>query len=387
MPDIFPVEMMVNTSMQYLYNIKTGSQVIYITILLFILSAFVASPFIYVEIAVRSNGIIRPVAEKSEIKTMYSGTIDSINCRDGEYILARNPLIYLQSNLIQSKLKLVAFKQEEKRVEIQDLEMLCNTRLNFKFLEEQLHSVLYRKQLKEFLSVLQDNSISLTKINRDLAIRKQLYDDGKIVALQEVEDKQFELNKSIALGQITIEQQLNKWQSEIKEKKMELLQLSAEEEQLKIEKSFTVIRASVSGTVQQFNGKYKGDFLQAGEVIAIISPDSTLVANCYVTPADIGLIKIGQPVNFQLDAFNYNSWGFIQGVVDEVGNDFVVTDQQPVFLVKCRLFSTSLSLKNGYSRPLKKGMTLQARFVITKRSLWQLVYDKIDNWLNPILKN
>ena len=45
------------------------------------------------------------------------------------------------------------------------------------------------------------------------------------------------------------------------------------------------------------------------------------------------------------------------------------------------------SLKNGYSRPLKKGMTLQARFVITKRSLWQLVYDKIDNWLNPILKN
>jgi len=387
MPDIFPVEMMVNTSMQYLYNIKTGSQVIYITIILFILTAFVASPFINVEIAVRSNGIIRPVAEKSEIKTMYSGTIDSINCRDGEYILARNPVIYLQSNLIQSKLKLVAFKQEEKRVEIRDLEMLCNTRLNFKFLEEQLHSVLYRKQLKEFLSVLQDNSISITKINRDLAIRKQLYDDGKIVALQEVEDKQFELNKSIALGQITIEQQLNKWQSEIKEKKMELLQLSAEEEQLKIEKSFTVIRASVSGTVQQFNGKYKGDFLQAGEVIAIISPDSTLVANCYVTPADIGLIKIGQPVNFQLDAFNYNSWGFIQGVVDEVGNDFVVTDQQPVFLVKCRLFSTSLSLKNGYSRPLKKGMTLQARFVITKRSLWQLVYDKIDNWLNPILKN
>jgi len=387
MPDIFPVEMMVNTSMQYLYNIKTGSQVIYITIILFILTAFVASPFINVEIAVRSNGIIRPVAEKSEIKTMYSGTIDSINCRDGEYILARNPLIYLQSNLIQSKLKLVAFKQEEKRVEIQDLEMLCNTRLNFKFLEEQLHSVLYRKQLKEFLSVLQDNSISITKINRDLAIRKQLYDDGKIVALQEVEDKQFELNKSIALGQITIEQQLNKWQSEIKEKKMELLQLSADEEQLKFEKSFTVIRASVSGTVQQFNGKYKGDFLQAGEVIAIISPDSTLVANCYVTPADIGLIKIGQPVNFQLDAFNYNSWGFIQGVVDEVGNDFVVTDQQPVFLVKCRLFSTSLSLKNGYSRPMKKGMTLQARFVITKRSLWQLVYDKIDNWLNPILKN
>jgi HlyD family secretion protein len=235
--------------------------------------------------------------------------------------------------------------------------------------------------------VLQDNSISLAKCKRDLAIRQQLYDDGKIVALQEVEDKQFELNKTVALNQTSIEQQLNKWQTDIAEKKMELLQLSAEEEQLKVEKSFTVIRASVSGTVQQFNGKYKGDFLQAGEMVAIISPDSTLVANCYVTPGDIGLIKIGMPVNFQLDAFNYNSWGFIQGDVEEVGNDFVLNDKQPVFLVKCRLYNTSMSLKNGYRRSLKKGMTLQARFTITRRSLWQLTYDKVDSWLNPHLKN
>ena len=167
---------------------------------------------------------------------------------------------------------------------------------------------------------------------------------------------------------------------------MELLQLSSEEEQLKIEKSYAVIKAPVSGTIQQFNGKYKGAFLQAGEVIAVISPDSTLVASCYVTPADIGLIRNGMPVNFQLDAFNYSSWGFIQGDVEEVGNDFVMNNQQPVFLVKCRLYTISMSLKNGYSRSLKKGMTLQARFIITKRSLWQLLYDKVDNWLNPLLK-
>ena len=387
MPEIFPSDMMDNTSMQYLHSIKMRSQVIYISILLFVISAMAASPFIYVEITVNSNGVIRPIAEKSEIKTLYSGIIDSISCREGEYIRYNSPIIYLQSNLIESKLKLIAFKQEEKKIEIEDLEQLCRPGQKFNPRSLQLHSPLYSKQLNEFCSELQNNSISQAKFRRDLVIRRQLYDDGKIVALQEVEDKQFELNKTEALHKTIIEQQLNKWQSEITVKKMELLQLSSEEEQLKIEKSYAVIRAPVSGTIQQFNGKYKGAFLQAGEVIAVISPDSTLVASCYVTPTDIGLIRKGMPVNFQLDAFNYNSWGFIQGDVEEVGNDFVMNNQQPVFLVKCRLHSISMSLKNGYSRSLKKGMTLQARFVITQRSLWQLMYDKVDNWLNPLLKN
>src|SRR6188474_1648586 len=86
MPEIFPSDMMENSSMQYLHSVKMRSQVIYLSILLFVASAMAASPFIYVEVTVNSNGVIRPVAEKSEIKTLYNGIIDSISCRDGEYI-------------------------------------------------------------------------------------------------------------------------------------------------------------------------------------------------------------------------------------------------------------------------------------------------------------
>ena len=32
---------------------------------------------------------------------------------------------------------------------------------------------------------------------------------------------------------------------------------------------------------------------------------------------------------------------------------------------------------------IKKGMTLQARFYVTRRTLFQLLYDKADDWLNP----
>ncbi|GHT22645.1 hypothetical protein AGMMS4957_13110 [Bacteroidia bacterium] len=42
-----------------------------------------------------------------------------------------------------------------------------------------------------------------------------------------------------------------------------------------------------------------------------------------------------------------------------------------------------LQLKNGYKGNLKKGMTLTGRFYLTDRSLWQLLFDKVDNWVNP----
>jgi HlyD family secretion protein len=51
--------------------------------------------------------------------------------------------------------------------------------------------------------------------------------------------------------------------------------------------------------------------------------------------------------------------------------------------VKCVLDQDHLALKNGFQGRLKKGMTLQARFFVTERSLFQLLYDDVNDWLNP----
>lgn len=89
------------------------------------------------------------------------------------------------------------------------------------------------------------------------------------------------------------------------------------------------------------------------------------------------------PVRFQVDAFNYNEWGMVKGEILSIDNDFVLINNQPAFKVRCRFASTTLSTTHGVSASLKKGMTLQARFILTKRSLFQLLYDKTDDWINP----
>lgn len=42
-----------------------------------------------------------------------------------------------------------------------------------------------------------------------------------------------------------------------------------------------------------------------------------------------------------------------------------------------------MQLKSGYATQVSKGMTLTAKFKIANRSLYDLLFDKVDDWLNP----
>src|SRR5690606_36355541 len=105
-------------------------------------------------------------------------------------------------------------------------------------------------------------------------------------------------------------------------------------------------------------GMQKGTYVFANQKVAEISPDTTLLAFCYINPSDIGLIKKEQEVRFQIDAFNYNQWGLLTGRVIDISDDIVMlNDKQPVFKVRCALNNDHLTLKNGYKGYVKKGMS------------------------------
>jgi HlyD family secretion protein len=116
-----------------------------------------------------------------------------------------------------------------------------------------------------------------------------------------------------------------------------------------------------------------------------ISPDGTLYAECYIQPRDIGLIRVGQQAVLQVDAFNYNEWGLLQAQVIDIAHDVTLTEGAGhlFFKVFCTPERTYMTLKNGQKGLLMKGMTFHVRFMITKRTFFQWLFDKMDNWLNP----
>jgi len=133
----------------------------------------------------------------------------------------------------------------------------------------------------------------------------------------------------------------------------------------------------------QTAGIETGSFVIPGQELAKLSPHDDLIVECYVSPSSIGFLKKGQRVRFQFDAFDYNQWGLLEGEVYSISDDIVSVDNQPVFKVRCTLSRTFLTLRTGQKGYLRKGMTLTGRFVLTRRTLFQLLFDKVDDWLNP----
>ena len=135
----------------------------------------------------------------------------------------------------------------------------------------------------------------------------------------------------------------------------------------------------------EFDGIFEGSTIQAGSVIGILSPESGLIGEFFVPSKHIAFLDIGQKVHIHLDAFSAREWGYVTGEIFEISSDFVIQDNQPVYRIKCELDQTLVRLKNGFSSEIRKGMTFQARCLLRRRTLFQLLGDKAGNWLNPAL--
>jgi multidrug resistance efflux pump len=345
-------------------------------VLLAVLAALVSLPFIKVDVSVKSDGIIRPVTEKNELRSMVAGNIEAVLVSDGQKVHTGQPILRLQEEISESKLMQNSFELSQRDKFMHDLTILAAGG------SSGLVSAQYRAQYERFNASMSEQLAAVNKLRADMEMYERLYTE-KVIAWKEYADRKYDYEKSQASYNSAVQQQRSTWQDELSRLKMESNRLQADHRQLKKEKEWNVIKAPVSGTLQQFTGRYPGGYIQAGEVLGVISPDSNLVAECYVSPKDIGYLQAGMPVRFQVDAFNYNEWGMVDGIVQSVDNDFILMNDQPVFKVRCRFNSTEVRTSKGIKGNLKKGMTMQARFILTKRSLFQLLYDKTDDWINP----
>jgi membrane fusion protein, peptide pheromone/bacteriocin exporter len=348
-------------------------------IFLFVLAIFISLPLIRTTISVKSLGLTRPLNERTEIKPLLSGIIETLLIKEGDTVRQGHLLAKIKDNINTPKLLLNEFELAQRQGFIHDLEVLLKTEV---FHSLPLQTPLYRQQLSRFMFQLSDQQAAIKKIAREQEINNTLIKD-KVIAPKEHFDKEIEAERLKAAFGAFKNEQLTNWQNDLQRYKLEVSQFTAQRNQIESDKKNHFIYAPVSGVVQNINNRYAGGFISAGETLCIISPQSNLIGECYVSTRDVGLLKINQPARFQIDAFDYNYFGILTGRIIGIDNDFSIVENKPVFKVRCSFDRTQLLLKNGYKGELKKGLTFQARFVVAERTLWQLLFDTVDDWLNP----
>jgi multidrug resistance efflux pump len=360
------------------YQFRKSNQ-LYFVILLFIFGSIAALPFVKTTVSISSAGITRPAQERTDIKPVVSGIIDSLYAGEGDTVLQGALIATIRDPSNGFKRILNEFEIKHRFEWINDLKKLTSA-AELKHLS--LNTALYRQQLHRFLYQLADQQAALKKVNHELEINHGLLKD-QVIAPKEQFDKEVEWERMTAAFHAFKNEQLIRWQSDLQQYETELSQFTAQKGQIETDRQNHYVYAPVGGILQQINTRYCGGYIAAGESLCMISPQSELIAECYVSTRDVGLLKHGQPARFQIDAFDYNYFGILTGKIISIDNDFTMMGNNPVFKVRCSFDSSQLHLRNGFKGTLKKGLSFQTRFVVAERTLWQLVFDNINDWLNP----
>jgi len=356
------------------------SGIIYLSTLLGVLGFLAATPLIEVDIQQQSRGIIRSVQENNQLTAPMHGQVQHLQLHNGQEVRKGALLLELDTRQLDQQID----QQEQLRVQtssyIQDLNQLLDTSLQI----PRLSTPLFQQARFQFEKQRKQYDLQVQRAERDWQRAQQLYQNGAIAAMEQ-EEKQYWRDYHLSALEQFCQEQRQSWMLSLQRYEEEALTISHRIAQLREEKKQYRVYAPVDGTIQQLIGIQPGNTVNAGQALAQIITNDSLLAEIYVSPARIGLLRPGMPVRLQIDAFNYHQWGLAEGQISDIASDVSMLNGQPQFLVRCQLAQNSLQLPNGYQGQLKKGMTLTAHFQVSRRSLYQLLYDQVDDWVNPRL--
>lgn len=375
---LLPNEWIENSLEVYLYQHTTKLQIIYWVVLAAVTITLVLLPFIYVDISIKGSGIVRPVAEKTEIRASITELVDSVYVYEGQRVNKGDILLSFRTSNSDYRIDYQTKRLHDCEAHLADLAFLAKGEAPNTF-----RSQVRRQEYAYFVKRKRELETSLAQAEKEYH-RHQILFERKVISEEEYE-KYFYQYQSLQDELASLKQsQFSTWQTDLNNYRNQRHETEVTLKQEQEERIMCVIRSPVSGTIDQFAGIYRGSSVQAGQSLAVISPDSTLCVEVCVAPRDIGFMEIGMPVNVQVESFNYNEWGTLPGQVRDISSDFLTDNQgSPYYKVKCEMERDYLQQKNGRIGRLKKGMTIYAHFVVARRSLFDLLYQQMDDWINP----
>lgn len=372
---LFPPEIIDNSVELHHIRNKVKSKTIYITVISILCIAFILLPFISVNITTQARGIIKSPFENIPLQSVVYAQITKNNIRENAKIKKGDTLLIFNSLKLNEQIARLKAKTEENIVFIADINSILKDSGN-------VQTQKYLQEAKYQKTIIDELTKNVAYLKTELKVAENLYNKS-ITPKQEF----LQVKNTYESGLQKLSAQKTQFRTNLETEKIRLElennEIVSQIAQLEDEKRNYIITAPISGSIVQASGISVGGFVSPNQTIAYISNNDSLIVECYINPSDIGFIRKNQDVTFQFDAYDYNQWGLAEGRVLEISPDILTMQESAIFPVRCELLTNNLMLKNGFVGDFQKGMTVTARFNLTERTLWQLLFDKVDDWMNP----
>ena len=141
------------------------------------------------------------------------------------------------------------------------------------------------------------------------------------------------------------------------------------------------LKAPIGGTVNRVLVATVGGVVKPGEpLIEIVPSDDALVVEAQVSPADIAFVHPNQKAQVKLTAYDYSIYGALEGAVERISPDAVVTDErtgETHYLVRVRTEGRLLDA-NGRPLAITPGMVAEIDLLGEKRSILSYILSPIE---------
>src|SRR5690606_18384626 len=109
-----------DSELVYLGKMGLRSNAVYIIIVLFIIGIIASLPFLKFDLSVKAGGIIRPMEERMEIRSMIHSRLKNILVKDGDLVNKGDLLFVLDDSLLQDKISFYKEDLERKKLYAED---------------------------------------------------------------------------------------------------------------------------------------------------------------------------------------------------------------------------------------------------------------------------
>ncbi|WP_150540256.1 HlyD family type I secretion periplasmic adaptor subunit [Actinobacillus vicugnae] len=413
-------------------------------IMLFLFLALVISIVSHVEIVASASGKLAFSGRSKEIKPIENALVKEIFVQDGQFVQKGELLLHLtalgadadlqktQSSLSLAKLERYRYETLLDAIETNHLPLVELTHHDFNhaseedktrirhLITEQFQTWQKQKYQKELVlqrreAEKQTVLANIRKYEGITRIEQEKWKDlkklfnSKAAARHDVlaqENRYIEAVNELAVYQ----SRLNEVESDLRQAKedaqlitqlfksdvLERLKQNVEtEKQLKLElqkneqrQVASVIRAPVSGTVQQLKTHTVGGVVTTAETLMVIAPeDDVLEVTALIQNKDIGFIEVGQEAVIKVETFPYTRYGYLTGKVKHITLEAIEHPQLGlVFNTIISLDKKTLAGNDGKEIALGSGMSVTAEIKTGERSVISYLLSPLEESVSESLR-
>jgi multidrug resistance efflux pump len=359
----------------------TSSRSIYLATIVLTVVFITAAATTKVDLTIRASATLAPAVDRQTLRSLSDGAVERVLVSAGQTVSIGDTLVVLTTNAIEPAIHAAAsalLAQEHRRA---DLGVLLGARF-----DEASPSQLRLPQSRAIAGAThvewKQGTVQVARAERVRDRAAQLLQRGFAVPA-EVETAEFDLARAREERALALERRRSAWAEESADAEQRITDLNRDISALTVTQASRYILAPVSGTIEDIAPLTRGSALRTGDPVATISPDGSLIADALVAPRDVAKLRVGMPARLLVEGYDVQEWGGADAVVTSVARDYTLSDGHPVFRVRIRPLRAELRRANGSTTHLGKGLRCQARFLLGRKRIIDLVRRRTSEWLDP----